>query len=56
MKNLQIRFCAVILKRWSALFGQFGALIKLFPGVVHAAILQLGVAGTSPGNRVGSIM
>jgi hypothetical protein len=38
------------------LFGQFGGLIKLFPGLVHAASLLLAVAGASPGNGVGSIL
>lgn len=43
-------------QRWSTLFGQFGGLIKLFPGVGHAAILLLAVAGASPGNGVGSVI
>jgi hypothetical protein len=39
---------------WPPLFGRFGGLIKLFPGVVHAANLLLAVAGAGPGDGVGS--
>jgi hypothetical protein len=47
---------AVLSERWSPLFGQFGGLVELFPGVVHAASLLLAFAGASPGKGVGSIV
>ena len=47
---------AGVIERWSPWFGQFGGLVKLFPGVVHAASLLLAVTGASPGNGIGSIV
>ena len=41
--------------RCSRLIGQFGGLVKLFPGCIYAASLLFSIAGASPGNAEISI-
>ena len=38
--------------RWSRLIGQFGGLVKLFPGCIYAASLLFSIARASPGLSV----
>ncbi len=54
--GIGVGWVSILDQRWPPSFGQFGGLIKLFPGVAHAASLLLAVAGASPGNGVGSIV